>query len=125
MATQDLTANVDGIGYKTETLTNTVTFAGESAGEVVQLFDVGNGVKVVDAYVATAALGASVTLILGDGTDPDGFVTATTANTAGVYRLNGAYRAKVYSANDTIDLTTAGGAATGAVTVVLTVVRTY
>lgn len=124
MATQDQTANTES-GYKAEVLVKTFTFAGESAGEVIQLFDVDKGVRVVDAYIATAALGASVTLQLGDGTDTDGFVTATTANTAGVFRLNGAYRAKEYSAADTIDLVTAGGAATGAVTVVVTIVRTY
>jgi len=95
------------------------TFAGEAAGEVVQAFKVASGTTVVDAYIMTVALGAGATLILGDGDDDNRYVTATTANTAGVYRLNNtAAGPYTYTADDTIDVTTAGGAATGAIVVV-------
>ena len=126
MATQDNTANAAKDGYLLENVSSAFTFAGESAGEVIQMYTVKKGEKVVDASVYTAALGSGVQLTLGDGDDADGFVPATTANTAGLFRMSGAYGAgKEYSADDTVDLTTSGGAATGAVTVNLTIKRTF
>jgi len=126
MATQNNTTNAVKDGYLIENVTSSFTFAGEGAGEVVQMYTVKNGEKVVDAHIYTAALGAGVQLVLGDGADADGYVTVTTANTAGVYRMGGAYGAgKEYSAEDTVDITTSGGAATGAVTVSLLIKRTF
>ena len=126
MATQDNTSNASKTGYLVEHVSSAFTFAGESAGEVAQMYTVKKGEKIVDGHIYIAALGSSVTTIVGDGTDPNGFVTATTANTAGVYRMNGAYGAgKEYTADDTIDVTTAGGAATGAVTLSLVIQRTF
>jgi len=126
MATQDKTANASKTGYVVEHVSSAFTFAGESAGEVIQMYTVQKGEKIIDASIYIAALGSSVTTIVGDGDDPNGFVTATTANTAGLYRMAGAYGAgKEYSASDTIDVTTAGGAATGLVTLNLTIQRTF
>lgn len=126
MATQNNTENAVKDGYFVEEVSSTFTFSGEGAGEVVEMYTIKKGEKVVDARIYTATLGSSVQLVLGDSDDADGFVTATTANTAGVYRMNGAFGAgKEYTANNTVDVTTSGGAATGAVTVVLLIKRTF
>ena len=127
MATQDNTSNASNTaGLGIEVFTSSFTFAGETAGEVVQMFTVEPGMKVVDVRLYQAALGASATLIVGDGTDPNGYITSTTANTAAVDRLNGAYGAgKTYSAQDTIDITTETAAVTGQVDLTVFVQRTY
>ena len=125
MATQNKTSTSVKDHYSLETFTQTFTFAGEAAGEVIQMIDVRAGDVVVDAYVLQAALGAGATLSVGNGTDPDGYITATTANTAGLFRMNGVLVNSKYTVADTIDIVTAGGASTGAVTLVVTVKRTY
>ncbi len=126
MATQDNTANAAKDGYLLENVSSAFTFAGEGAGEVIQMYTVQKGEKVVDASIYTAALGSGVQLTLGDGDDADGFVPATTANTAGLFRMSGAYGAgKEYSENHTFYLTTSGGTESGAVTVNLTIKRTF
>ena len=124
MATQNNTTNAVKDGYLVENVSSTFTFSGESAGEVIQMYTVQKGEKVLDATIYTAALGSGVQLELGD--DPNGYVTATTANTAGVFRMNGALGAgKEYTADDTVDITTSGGSATGAVTLNLAIKRTF
>ncbi|MDC1214263.1 hypothetical protein N8000_07330 [Rhodospirillales bacterium] len=126
MATQNNTTNAVKDGYTVENVSSTFTFSGESAGEVIQMYTAKKGEKVLDASVYTAALGSGVQLEIGDGDDPNGYVTATTANTAGLFRMNGALGAgKEYSADDTVDITTSGGAATGAVTLNLSIKRTF
>ena len=126
MATQNNTTNAVKDGYLVENVSSTFTFSGESAGEVIQMYTVQKGEKVLDATIYTAALGSGVQLELGDGDDPNGYVTATTANTAGVFRMNGALGAgKEYTADDTVDITTSGGSATGAVTLNLAIKRTF
>ena len=126
MATQNNTTNAVKDGYVVENVCSTFTLSGEGAGEVAQMYTVKKGEKVLDASIYTAALGSGAQLELGDGTDPNGLVTATTANTAGLFRMNGVFGAgKEYTADDTVDITTSGGAATGEVTINLAIKRTF
>jgi hypothetical protein len=76
MATQNNTTAASKTGYTVEHVSSAFTFAGESAGEVIQMYTVQKGEKILDASIFIAALGSSVTTIVGDGTDDNGFVTA-------------------------------------------------
>jgi len=85
------------------------------AADVMELFGVRAGIWVPAAFVqVTKAEGAAATGQLGDGTDPDGFIATATLNlnTAGwssslittAYSLATA-GGKLYTADDTVDLT--------------------
>lgn len=86
-------------------------------GEVIQAVNVAPGVTVVDAYLVFDALGASTTLAVGDGDDTDRYIVATASSSAGSVRMT--KFPHTYSADDTIDIVLAGGAATGTITLIV------
>ena len=60
------------------------------------------------ALEVITACNATVTLIVGDGTDPNGYITSTDATSVAVTAQNGAYTTgtpKLYTSADTIDVT--------------------
>jgi len=121
MATQDNTANKTGGNYYVFAASNSFTFSGEGAGEVVQMVSAKKGWEILEVVVSSTALGAGVTVQVGDGNDPNRFVTSTVATSAVTARTNAnTGMGYVYTADDTIDVTTGVGAATG--TVDLTVI---
>lgn len=129
MATQDKRANVRGKGLYTEVITNTFTFAGESAGEVIKLVNIQKGTIIHQITLRQAALGSGVQLVVGDSATSNGYITVTTANTAGTFTslaTPGAYTiGKQYTVDDYIAVTTSGGAATGAITIEVLYTRAY
>jgi hypothetical protein len=91
-----------------------------ASGDVIEMCKVAAGVTVIDAFLVFDDLsGGTTTLAVGDGTTADRFIAATTAS-------SGAASARMtkfpftYTADDTIDVTIAGGtAATGTITLVV------
>jgi hypothetical protein len=106
------------VGGRLRSLTDNFTFAGEAAGEVINIGkDLVAGAVVHKIIIDNAALGASVTLDVGDSDDPNRYVSAYDANgnthsevtlIAGVHYVIG-----TNSGDETIIVTTAGAAATG------------
>lgn len=92
-----------------------VTYASTATGEVTPGVKVASGTTVVDAYIVLpASLGAGTQVEVGDGGDTDRYILASTAATAGVFRLNNyAAGPYTYTADDTIDFKMTGGTATG------------
>ncbi|MEG3619613.1 hypothetical protein V5T82_14190 [Magnetovibrio sp. PR-2] len=125
MATVNNTEGAE-IGYNVEFISQTYDFSATAAGDVIQMLNVQNGTRVLEVSITQAALGGTGTLIVGDGTDPNGYITSTNANTAETVKQNGAYAVgKEYTADDTIDVTVETAAVTGSITVMATIVRTY
>ncbi len=105
-------------------ITDDFTFAGEAAGEVIKIGgDLPAGAIILGIDITNAALGAAVTLDLGDSNDPNRYVSAYDANgntniqTCLIGGLH--YSIGTNSGDSTILLTTAGGAATGQVKVTI------
>lgn len=67
-----------------------VTTGGEAAGDRIFVGFLNPGDRVLDGWVLYGALGASVTLKLGDEADDDRLLAATAASAAGVTRLGAA-----------------------------------
>lgn len=83
-----------------------------AAGDVLEVMtvDAGTIVSGVALEIVTAeGTNTTATVAVGDGTDADGFVTATATSTADVFGTAGAYTlgGKLYSEKDTLDLTVA------------------
>ena len=86
---------------------------------VYPMFNIPAGTRViqVDEYITTGFDGTAPEITVGDGVDPDGFITAAghaEAN-AGINAGTGAYHAanafgKLYTAADTVDITFTGSA---------------
>lgn len=75
---------------------------------------------ILDAAVYHDALGASSTLILGDVTDPNRYITAGSTASAGVLRMNAVDGVGFENTTETdILLTTAGATITGTIKVVI------
>jgi len=98
-------------GVPSVTIKNTCDFSANAADAASAAVDIPAGAFVhwVAAKVTTVE-GDAVNFTLGDGTDADGWLTATSANTAATTINVGAYvttNGKLYSAADTIDITPA------------------
>ncbi len=106
------------VGGRVRSLTDNFTFAGEGAGEVINIGkDLVAGAIIHGVIIANVALGGSVTLDVGDSDDPNRYVSAYDANgsvysdtilVAGLHYVIGSN-----DGDNTILVTTAGGAATG------------
>lgn len=100
--------------------------------DVIQMVTVPAGATILNVILATTDLDTNgtptIALTVGDGSDADRFITASTVGQAGgVANLNASTGAGYkYSATDTVDVTVATGPATGATsgTVSLTVLYT-
>lgn len=101
----------------------TYEFAAEAAGSVIQMVKVAAGVTVLDGYIIYDDLG-TLTVDVGDGDDVDRYIDgADVGAAAGLSRFNlgagGLVFPKKYTADDTIDVLTITGAATGTLTLVV------
>ena len=89
-------------------------------GDVVEMMKVQSGVTVVGGALIFEALGASTTLSVGDGGGVADLLAATSTSSAGTAQiLSGGKFPKKYTADDTIDIKLAGGAATGKITLIV------
>ena len=93
---------------------DTFTFAGELAGEVINIAKLPIGARVLAIQVLTDGLGGAVTLDVGFAATPAAFVDdlATTAATTTISNLLFGYEIDT-AAKQTIIVTTAAAAATG------------
>lgn len=91
-----------------------------ASGVVIQMCKVAAGATLLDLHVVFDDLGTSVTIDVGDGDDPNRYISALdVATAAGVGRLSaGTAFPHTYAAEDTIDITIGGAAATGTITLV-------
>jgi hypothetical protein len=79
-----------------------------AAADVLEVIPLAAGTLVLEAgYEVTTAEGATCTIMIGDGTDPDGWVAAANLNTLASAASTGAYTNTTvyYAATDTIDIT--------------------
>ena len=81
-----------------------------AASDVLEIMTVAAGTIVSEvtlSIVKAESKETTATIAVGDGSDADGYVTATATSTAGTYGTAGAYGlgSKLYSATDTLDLT--------------------
>lgn len=101
------------------------TFAGDAAGTRIELEELPAGVELHNMSIVNDALGAGVTLAMGElfATASDGTTSAnslkaaTAASTAG--RISGDFHPKLLTTKRRPTITTAGGAATGKISVIL------
>ena len=110
------------IGGRIRSLTDDFTFAGESAGEIINIGkDLQAGAIIHAVRIVNVALGGSVTLDVGDSDDPNRYVSAYDANGSvfsDTILIGGfLYVIGTNSGDDTIIVTTAGGASTGQIKV--------
>lgn len=95
---------------------------------VIASVPVSKGDVVLDVVVHYDALGASTSVVVGDGNDTDRFITNTATTSAGITRLNSVADvgpAFIYPADDTIDaVQNNSGTATGSFTMIVTLLRT-
>lgn len=115
-------ANPGVLGGKVRCITDTYTFAGEVAGTIVNIGQaLPKGAIVVGIEIANAALGAGVTLVLGDAADDARYSPAVIVCTAAGHSVAmpvGGMNYAITGTNDTvIKLKTGVGAATGMVKV--------
>jgi hypothetical protein len=99
-----------------------------TAGDVLEVIRVPANTLVTHvALNVTTAEGGTLTIDVGDGTDPDGYIDGVNANTAAAY-INDAGGAaalahgKFYTAADTIDVTTVNAADTAVMTLTVMMV---
>lgn len=103
----------------------TFTFAGEASGTRIDLEELPAGVELHDIEIVNDALGAGVTLAIGelfsstaDGTtSANSLKAATAASSAGV--INGGFHPKLLNTKRTPTITTGGAAATGKISVLV------
>lgn len=107
-------------GGKVRVQKDDFTFAGEAAGEVIRVGRLPKGAKFLFAIVTSAALGSGVTLQLGDSGDDDRYMVAT-AHASAATTISAPTSGIGYetTAETIVNLTTAGGAATGLVETLL------
>jgi hypothetical protein len=105
-----------------------------AAGTIIEMGKyIPKGARVIEAELITDALGASVTLIVGDYEDDNRYITVTTCNTANLRTRLNAIDGFQYEVDETTEgatstdrqiiITTAGATATG--TIKLVVYYTY
>ena len=92
-----------------------------AAADIVQMVDVFAGETVHDIKMVVTDLDTngspSIVLDVGDGSDPDYYIDGSTAGQAGGSdELDANVAPKVYSADETIDITVQAGPGTGATT---------
>ncbi len=132
MATVDLTSNasISQVGSRAFVVSATVDFSetSRSQNDVLQLFDVAAGQRVVDvtAHVETAE-GATFTFDIGDGADANGYLNNVNGNSAGYTGMElalaegtpntvSAYSdGKLYTSADTVDMVLDNNASTAKV----------
>ena len=104
--------------------TDTYEATGEAIASVLKLGKIlPTNSSAVEVILAFDALGASSTLAVGDATDPDRYITATSSSSAGVVRINAISGLNFLNTAATdILITTAGGTITG--TIAMTVIYT-
>ena len=105
-----------GVRYASHSIT-----AALAAADIVQMVDVFAGETVHDIKMVVPDLDTngspSIVLDVGDGSDPDYYIDGSTAGQAGGSdELDANVAPKVYSADDTIDITVQAGPGTGATT---------
>ncbi len=109
------------VSGKLRVFTDTYEASSLAAGSDITVARIPTGAKIIDIKVIADALGGSVTLAVGDSTDPDRYITATAMNTADkVLSLLGdgeiaGHNYEVTSTTNDILITTAGAAATGTI----------
>ena len=105
-----------GVRYASHSIT-----AALAAADIVQMVDVFAGETVHDIKMVVTDLDTNaspaIVLDVGDGSDPDYYIDGSTAGQAGGSdELDANVAPKVYSADDTIDITVQAGPGTGATT---------
>ena len=101
-----------------------------AAGDVLEVIKVPANTLVTSvALNVTTAEGGTLTLDVGDGTDPDGYFDGVNGNTAAAYSLapsagtpTGYADGKFYTAADTIDVTTVNAADAAVMTLTVVMV---
>ena len=120
------------LGGRVRTMQDSFTFAGESAGEIIELFqDLKAGAIILDLIIHNADLGTGTLLDIGDTNDADRYIDgydadANLTNRGGATAVTGQFQVAgnqyVIGTNtgDTqINITTSVATATGLVTVTL------
>lgn len=120
------------LGGRVRVMQDSFTFAGEAAGEIIELFqDLKAGATILDVVIHNADLGTGTLLDIGDSNDPDRYIDgydadANLTNRGGATAVTGQFQVAgnqyVIGANsgDTqVLITTSVAAATGLVTVTL------
>lgn len=93
---------------------------GEAIASVIQMVKVQAGDTVFDGYLVNDALGGSTTLDVGDGDSTTRWISAASTSSAAFTRFGEAVGfPRTYTADDTIDIVTAGGTVTGTITLVV------
>lgn len=105
---------------KLRVFTDTYEATGEAIGSDITICRLPANSTVVEATLYTDALGASSTLILGDSSDDNRYITSVSTSSAAITNINviGGIAYENTSATDLI-LTTAGGTVTGTITLVV------
>lgn len=101
-----------------------------AAGDVLEVIKIPANTLVTSvALNVTTAEGGTLTVDVGDGTDPDGYLDGVNANTAAAYSLNAAAGTptgyaggKFYTAADTIDVVTVNAADTAVMSLTVVMV---
>lgn len=114
----------DGPGGDATVVAKYSLAAALAAADVIQMVKVPAGAIVYDVWVKTPDLDTggspAITFTVGDGGDPDRYITSTAAGTAAALtRMNAptaAVATSAYTTDDTIDITIDTGPATGATT---------
>ena len=112
------------IGGRVRTMTDDFTFAGEGAGEIIEIFrDLRAGAIVLGIRLKNAALAGSVTVRIGDSNDDDRYMTdiavSSAADTNDINIAGLHYKIGTNSGDETIQILTAASAATGEIKVTL------
>ena len=101
-----------------------------AAGDVLEVVKIPANTLVLGvALNVTTAEGGTLTIDVGDGTDPDGYLDGVNANTAAAYSLDasagtptGYAGGKFYTAADTIDVVTVNAADTAVMSLTVVMV---
>jgi hypothetical protein len=112
------------VGGRLRSLTDNFTFAGELAGEVINIGkDLVDGAIIHKVIINNAALGGSVTLSVGDSDTANRYIDAYDANgstSIDATLIGGVhYAIGTNDGDNTIIVTTAGAAATGEIKVTI------
>lgn len=124
MARNSNLVNSVGSRYQIEAVPFSVTLAAQASGDTVDLLPMKAGWKVVQIHVDNAALGASTTVSIGDTGNATRYTAAISTASAGNFTLT-ANRGYTYQSDDTLQATIGGGAATGVLSGMVLIQRTY
>jgi hypothetical protein len=118
----DLLLPIDSHG-RVRVLYDTYEAAALASGSTIGLFTIPKGARVVDFAVWCDALGASSTLAMGDTSDADRLMVATSSASAVIIKpviadIN-KFAGYKYTADSVISITTAGASITGTIHVYL------